>query len=333
MVITKEAVFYEQLKADEVRCLLCPHTCRIMPGKTGLCRVRKNIAGRLISLSYGQISSLALDPIEKKPLYHFYPGRNILSAGSFGCNLACGFCQNYSIAHGEPFLYQFMPEELLDLALEEKEKDSVGVAFTYNEPLIWYEYIRDTAELLKSQGLKTVLVTNGYIDKHAFKKLLPLIDALNIDIKAFNDEFYRRHCRGDLRTVLDNVELAAGYAHVEITTLIIPGENDDKREIKALASFLARINPQIPLHFSRYYPAYRFRLPPTPEGTLREARDIGRECLDFVYLGNMPGEENNTACLNCGRVIIKRHVYNVALAGVKDGRCAFCGSDLPYIVM
>lgn len=329
----REAVFYEKLENGGIKCLLCPHACKIMPGKTGWCRVRKNSGARLVSLSYGRLAALALDPIEKKPLYHFFPGKNILSAGSFGCNLSCAFCQNYHLAHGEPPLYEIMPQELLQLALEERSRDSVGLAFTYNEPLISYEYVMDTAELIKSRGLKTVLVTNGYIDKKAFKKLLPFIDALNIDIKAFNDEFYRRYCRGDLKTVLDNVELAAAYAHIEITTLVIPGENDDRREIKGLACFLSNLSPDIPLHFSRYYPAYKFSLPPTPEPVLRELKDIACDCLHFVYLGNLPGEANDTICLNCKKVIIKRNLYQVSLSGIKEGKCSFCGSEISYIVM
>lgn len=331
--MVREAVFYEKLAEAKLKCLLCPHACVINPGKNGICRVRKNMSGKLVSLNYGKVAALALDPVEKKPLYHFFPGKNILSAGSFGCNLSCGFCQNYHIAHREPPLYEVMPDELLGLALEERSRDSVGVAFTYNEPLVWYEYILDAAELLKSYGLKIVLVTNGYANRTVFKKLLPFIDALNIDIKAFRNEFYRKNCRGDLKTVLDNVELAAGYAHVEITALIIPGENDDPGEIKEMASFLARLSPDIPLHFSRYYPAYKFRLPPTPEKTLRETRDVAKEYLNFVYLGNMPGEENDTVCLNCRNVVIKRNIYKIFLPGIKEGKCRFCGSELPYIVM
>ncbi|SHG75507.1 pyruvate formate lyase activating enzyme [Thermosyntropha lipolytica DSM 11003] len=331
--MVREAVFYARREEKKVKCLLCPHGCVISPGKNGICRVRKNMSGRLVSLNYGKVTALALDPVEKKPLYHFFPGRNILSLGSLGCNFSCGFCQNYHIAHGEPALYEIFPDELLSLALEEQSRDSVGVAFTYNEPLIWYEYIMDTAEKLKSHGLKTVLVTNGYINKEAFKKLLPLIDALNIDIKAFNEEFYRRHCRGDLKTVLDNVELAASCAHVEVTSLLIPRENDAREEIKGLAAFLARISPFIPLHFSRYYPAYKFTLPPTPEEILHQARDTAREYLHFVYLGNLPGEENDTVCLKCQNLLIRRRIYQVFPVGIRDGRCSFCGEELSYIVM
>ncbi|MBO8158078.1 AmmeMemoRadiSam system radical SAM enzyme [Thermosyntropha sp.] len=333
MIKIKEALFYERLEEDKVKCLLCPHECRIMPGRTGICRMRRNLEGKLVSLNYGRLAALALDPIEKKPFYHFYPGKNILSAGTAGCNFSCGFCQNYHLAHEIPDLYEVDLSGLVAVTMDAQRKDSIGLAFTYNEPLIWYEYVLETAEILKNENLKTVLVTNGYIKKKPLKRLLPCIDALNIDVKAFTDEFYRRNCRGDLKTVMQTVEEAALTGHVEITTLIIPGENDSEEELRNLSRWLAELNPDIPLHFSRYYPAYKFTSSPTPEGTLKKARDIAKEYLNFVYLGNLPGEQNNTPCLNCGNILIKRDGYKTQFVNFENGKCRSCGAEAYYIKM
>lgn len=282
--------YFSKEEAGIMRCQLCPHQCKLKDGQSGLCRVRVNQNGELMALNYGEVSSLALDPIEKKPLYHFYPGSMILSAGSWGCNLACSFCQNYHIAHQSPVTRFITPGELLDITMECCAQGSIGLAFTYNEPVIWQEYIMDVAPLLQAQGLKVVLVSNGYIENKPLKDLLPFVDAMNIDVKAFNEKFYQRFCKARLDKVKSTVEAALEQAHIEITTLLIPGENDNETEIRALARWLASLDPDTVLHLSRYYPAYKLDLPPTPVDTLKRARDIAREYLNYVYLGNVPGE-------------------------------------------
>lgn len=327
----KEALFYEKSARDKLKCLLCPHHCRLREGQTGLCRVRINQGGKLITLNYGEIASLAMDPIEKKPLFHFHPGSLILSTGTFGCNLACAFCQNYSLAHEKPETRFIGPTVLADIAREVEPRGSVGVAFTYNEPSIWYEYVREAAEEIKARGLQVVLVSNGYIEAQPLQEILPLVDAINIDVKGFTDNFYKQHCHGRLQAVLDTVERAAAATHVEVTTLLIPGENDIPQEIRDLARWLASIDPHIPLHMSRYHPAYKFKQTATPVETLQRARELAREHLHFVYLGNIPGEENNTCCLNCGEVLIKRTVYDVKVVGLQEGHCRYCGNKIEYI--
>jgi len=327
-----EAQYYEKGENSKVKCFLCPHHCNLKEGQKGLCRVRINREGRLFSLNYGEVAALALDPIEKKPLYHFYPGSQILSTGTLGCNLACVFCQNYSLAHENPHTSPLKPDALVNLARQLKPEGSIGVAFTYNEPSIWFEYIRETAEKLKQQDFKVVLVSNGFIEEKPFMELLPLIDAINIDVKAFNNEFYHRHCRGKLKAVLDTLERAAAYTHVEITTLLIPEENDNVTEIANLSTWLAAINPNIPLHLSRYYPAYKFHKAPTPVASLQRAQELAKKHLNFVYVGNVPGEENNTFCLECGALLIKRNIYNVELIGLQHGHCKQCASFIDYVI-
>lgn len=279
--------YYTQEEASRIRCQLCPHHCFLKEGQTGLCRVRVHQQGELLALNYGEVSSLALDPIEKKPLYHFYPGSLILSAGTWGCNFACSFCQNYRIAQQIPPTRFIAPEELLAIALEYQAQGSIGLAFTYNEPMMWHEYIMDLAPMLQAQGLKVVLVSNGYIEEKPLQDLLPYVDALNIDVKAFQEGFYQRFCKAGLEKVKRTVEAAMEQAHVEITTLLIPGENDGESEINALAQWLASLNPETVLHLSRYFPAYKLDIPPTPIQTLKNAREIARAHLKYVYLGNV----------------------------------------------
>lgn len=273
-------------------CQVCPHHCQLKAGQTGICRVRVNQEGELAALNYGQVSALALDPIEKKPLYHFHPGTMIFSVGSYGCNLACPFCQNYTIAQQLPPTRYISAAKLAALTAEYSAQGSIGLAFTYNEPLMWLEYIMDVAPRLKEQGLKVVLVSNGFIEKKPLQALLPWVDAWNIDVKAFNEEFYRRLCKGQLDTVKNTVEEIVGKAHLEITTLLIPGENEAEDEIRDLARWLASLDPNLVLHLSRYYPAYRLNSPPTELKTLRKARQIAREYLNYVYLGNVAPQEN-----------------------------------------
>ena len=251
-------------------CTLCMHRCALSEGQYGRCRARKNEKGRIICANYGKLTALMLDPIEKKPLRYFFPGSRILSVGSFGCNLACPFCQNHEISMASPASAEYReisPEALTSLALRCRDQGSIGLAFTYNEPLVGYEFVRDTARLAHSQGLKNVLVTNGSAHLSILEELLPYIDAMNIDLKGFSSAYYRR-LGGDLETVLAFIQRAAKDCHVELTTLIVPGENDSEEEMEREAQWIASIAPKIPLHVTRFFPRYRMQD--------REATDVGR---------------------------------------------------------
>ncbi|MDP2871932.1 MAG: AmmeMemoRadiSam system radical SAM enzyme [Bacillota bacterium] len=313
-----------------VLCLLCPQECHIRPGGRGKCRYRRNFAGQLHATSYGRISAHGLDPIEKKPLYHFMPGSVIFSVGTVGCNLACGFCQNWQISQEEAETEYLSPHDAARLAGIEAGgcRRSVGLAYTYSEPLVWWEYVYDTALLVRQSGLANVLVTNGYVAEEPLRALLPLVDAMNVDVKAFTDDFYRDICRGQLAPVLRTVEMAnAAGTHVEVTTLLVPGLNDAPEEVERLASWLAGVNPGIPLHFSRYFPNYRMREPgPTPAASLQRARDIARRHLQYVYIGNaFEVEAADTICPGCGAAVIRRDGYGVSMEGLREGACASCG--------
>ena len=270
-------------------CGFCFHHCSLDEGQTGFCRARMNRGGTIVPLNYGKVVSLALDPIEKKPLRRFHSGSTILSVGSFGCNLRCPFCQNHEISmagDGALRAEEIAPEKLAALAEELKPRGNVGVAYTYNEPLIGYEYVRDCAEAVHARGMLNVLVTNGTIGEAPWRALLPLIDAANIDLKGFTAAWYRR-LGGDLETVKRNIALAAAQCHVEVTTLLIPGENDGEDEIRAMTRWLADIDPDIPLHLSRFFPRYRMTdRPPTPVETVYRLAEVARESLRRVYTGN-----------------------------------------------
>lgn len=269
-------------------CTLCFHHCQLDEGQTGFCRARAGRGDKIVPLNYGRLTSLALDPIEKKPLRRFHPGSQILSVGSFGCNLRCPFCQNASIAQvgSEAPTRNVTPEELTNLARELVPHGNIGVAYTYNEPLVGYEYVRDCAEHIHQAGLLNVLVSNGTIEEKPWRELLPLIDAANIDLKGFNDSWYRS-LSGDLATVKRNIAIAAEHCHLEVTTLIIPGINDSPAEMQAEAKWLAAINPDISLHISRFFPRHHMSdHPPTPVDTIYHLADIAREHLQYVYTGN-----------------------------------------------
>lgn len=323
----REALYYER-ENDKVRCLLCPHRCLITEGKGGICRQRKNHGGKLIAEGYGRVSSIAMDPIEKKPLYHFYPSSSILSAGGLHCNLRCSFCQNWHIAHREKPVRFIPPEDLVEIALS---CGGIGIAFTYNEPVIWCEYILDAAPLFKKKGLKVVLVTNGFVNPEPLKCMLGFVDALNIDVKAFKENFYKEVCGGSLEAVKEAVKIAAEKAHVEITTLVIGGLNDNESEIADLARWLAGIDKAIPLHLSRYFPNYKMKLPPTPTDTLFRLKDIAKEYLDYVYTGNIWRANNDTYCPECGNKVVERG-YEVKVVGLKENRCSNCGKIIPIIL-
>ncbi len=274
---------------SRVKCGICPHGCVIEEGHVGFCRARRAVGGKVTADNYGLVTSMALDPIEKKPLYRFHPGSYILSVGSYGCNLRCPFCQNYEISMADRARVgaeYISPAQLMEYAQKLKSRGNIGVAFTYNEPLIGYEYVRDCAEAAKQLGLKTVLVTNGYVNEQPLKDLLPLIDAMNIDLKAFTEEFYSK-LGGHIEPVKQAIEIASKQCHVEVTTLIVPGENDTPEEMRALSVWLAGVDTEIPLHISRFFPRYKMAgANATPVDTVYSLADIARENLKYVYEGN-----------------------------------------------
>jgi len=315
------------------RCLLCPHYCVIMPGKKGVCGVREN-RGDTVSLStYGIISGYAVDPVEKKPLYHFFPGKSILSVGSYGCNLKCDFCQNHQISqHSErEGSYNLSPEELVSRAL--RVEGNIGIAFTYNEPVIWHEYVIDCAKLAREHGLRNVMVTNGYVNPGPLDELLEVIDAFNIDLKAFDDSFYRRYTGGTLKPVLETIEkVAHAGKHLEVTTLILPGLNDSDASMHREAEWIsASAGRRVPLHISRYFPMYLRSDPATPSETVIRLREIASGYLDFVYTGNMPVEQFgcDTYCPACHIPVIKRAGNGTTVAALdNEGGCLNCGEKI-----
>jgi pyruvate formate lyase activating enzyme len=325
----KEAMYYEKLDSCNVICRLCPHQCKIAPGKFGMCRVRNNIEGTLYTHNYGKISALAMDPVEKKPLYHFFPGKYILSLGTVGCNFRCSFCQNHHIAQrgvydkGEEDNFYEADQGYL-LSLCRQEEDCIGIAYTYNEPSIWYEYVLDTAKHIKSASLKNVLVTNGYISEKALSELLPYIDAMNIDLKGFTEEYYRDVCGGSLEYVKSNIEAAVQKCHVEITTLIIPGCNDSEKEMEELSKWLSSVKSSVPLHLSRYFPRYKMKEEPTSAKLLNSLKKIADSYLEYVYIGNLQGDAVNTYCPKCGALLISRE-GGIFLEHLDDGICSKCG--------
>ncbi|WP_373483722.1 AmmeMemoRadiSam system radical SAM enzyme [Acetobacterium sp.] len=274
---------------SKIACRLCPHHCQLDEGEIGFCRARINRSDVIEDLNYGMVTAIALDPIEKKPLRHFYPGSRILSVGSFGCNLRCSFCQNYEIsmagmeeAHGR----RMTPQSLVANALRLVGEGNIGLAYTYNEPLVGYEFVRDCAKEAKKNGLKNVVVTNGCFCEEAVREILPDIDALNIDLKAFNQKFYKK-ISGDLETVKQTIRIASEITHVEVTTLIVPDENDSEVEIRALSQWLGSVGRTIPLHLSRFFPRFEMMdRDATDVAQVYHLADIARESLEFVYVGN-----------------------------------------------
>ena len=269
-------------------CPICPRACALTDGQHGFCNARINTNGTIIAENYGKLTALALDPIEKKPLMHFHPGKYILSAGSYGCNLRCPFCQNSDIALPDTTLSTtyISPEHLVKRALDMMNQRNIGIAYTYNEPLVGYEYVQDCAQLAHQSGLKNVVITNGYICEQPFTGLLPLIDAMNIDLKGFTQKFYDI-IGGDLATVQRTIALAAQSCHVEVTTLIVPGLNDDHADMERQAAWLSSLRPDIPLHISRFFPRYHMQdIPPTPLETIYSLVDIAKNHLEYVYPGN-----------------------------------------------
>jgi pyruvate formate lyase activating enzyme len=332
-----EAMLQEDLGEGVVQCHVCPRLCRVAPGKSGVCRARVNEDGKLYAVTYGKVCSVAADPIEKKPLYHFFPGTTVLSLGSVGCNFACRDCQNWQIAHADPAEAE---RDLRDLPIRNlsvlaANNECQGVAWTYNEPTIWLEYILDGAQAAHEHGLYTVLVTNGYITEEALDVLGPHIDAYRVDVKGFSDEQYKELCRiPEMLPVLEAAERAKSEhgCHVEIVTNVVPTFNDDETTLRGIATWMVeRLGPETPWHVTRFMPHLEFaHLPSTPIPTLEAAVKIGHDAgLHFVYLGNVPGHEGeNTMCPNCRRLLVRRTGYAVEDVALRGTFCAMCGQNV-----
>ena len=322
----------------QVECQLCPKYCRIDPGRTGDCGIRVNLDGKLVATTWGHPCALHLDPIEKKPLFHFLPGTQILSLATVGCNLHCRNCQNWSISQAVPEetpAYDLPPADLVALASRE---GCPSVAYTYTEPLVYFEYTRDTCSAAREAGIKNVLVTAGYANEEPLRELLPLVDAANVDLKAFDNDFYEKNCEGTLRPVLRCLELCMEFrVHLEVTNLLIPTLNDSPKLVGKLVDWIFKaLGPDVPLHFSRFHPRYRMKnLPSTPAETLERSRDIALERgLRHVYVGNLRSKDGestfcpNRSCPGRDRALVKRSGYRILGNRLKEGRCPDCGAEL-----
>jgi pyruvate formate lyase activating enzyme len=331
-----KAELFEKGIKNQVICRLCAHQCRLQDGATGVCRVRKNIAGILYSLNSDHVVAIHMDPIEKKPLYHFLPGSSTFSIAAMGCNFSCRFCQNHSISmvNEEQAIVgeTISPEQLVQNALKNRAH---SISYTYTEPTVFFELMLQTAQLAHQEGLKNVMVSNGYMTSQALSILGPFLDAANIDLKAFNDNFYNKYCSARLKPVLETIsELKARGIWLEITTLLIPGLNDDCEEIKRLISFLLQLDDSIPWHVSRFFPQYQLQnIPPTAQDAIEKFLRLGAEMgLKYLYGGNLTVDcWNDTNCPRCEKKLIRRLGYQTEVIALHSGKCQFCGQDIPGV--
>ncbi|SMC16953.1 pyruvate formate lyase activating enzyme [Desulfacinum hydrothermale DSM 13146] len=330
----KEARFYERLEDEAVRCALCCHRCVIKEGKAGICGVRRNEGGTLYSLVYGRLVAANVDPIEKKPLFHFQPGSRSYSIATAGCNFRCLFCQNADISqlpreHGAVLGSKASPDRVVEEALK---AGCASISYTYTEPTVFMEYALEVASRARAAGLTNVFVTNGFMSPEALEALAPVLDAANVDLKSFRDRFYRDQCGARLEPVLETLRtLKRLGVWVEVTTLIIPGLNDDPEELKELAAFVASLGPETPWHVTRFHPTYKLTdRRSTPVQTLQAARRTGREAgLHYVYTGNIPGDEGeNTLCPGCGVTVLRRFGFAMHNVGLRRGHCTACGRKI-----
>ena len=330
----REALLYETLERDRVRCHLCGHRCLIRPNERGICGVRINQGGRLFSEVYGLAVSANSDPIEKKPLFHFLPGTSSFSIATVGCNFTCKFCQNHDISQmpkdqGRIIGHQLAPSEIVAQAISRQD---ASISYTYTEPTIFFEYALDTARAAAAAGLKNVFVTNGYMTEEALRTIGPDLHAANVDLKAFRDDFYKKLCQARLEPVKETiVRMKEAGVWVEVTTLIIPGHNDDEDELTKLAEWLAGINPEIPWHISRFHPTYQLLdTGPTPTALIHRAREIGLKAgLHYVYSGNVWGDEGEkTYCHKCHRLLIDRTGFSITANYLHEGSCPSCGTPM-----
>ncbi len=334
VILKKLARFWKRIEGKKVKCQLCPRFCTIAEGKRGFCRGRENEGGELYTLIYGSITAMGADPIEKKPLYHFWPGSLVFSISSVGCNFKCDFCQNWSLSQTGPeniHHEEVSPEEVVELT---KQYGCRGIAFTYNEPTIWWEYCYDVSKLAKRENLYTVYVTNGYMSLEAWQEIEPYIDAANVDVKAFEDGFYKKFAGvPSMEPVIQTCEwFVERGKHLEVTYLIIPGENDDTEEIRNFCRWVVgKLGSEVPVHFSRFFPHYKLLAkPPTPLESLERAYKLARdEGLKYVYLGNVPSTDGeNTYCPECGELLIERVGFEILRYRVKGGICPNCGNKI-----
>ncbi len=331
----KEALFYEK-KDHGVKCNLCPRNCFLPEGFRGKCRVRINTGGKLYTMVYGRAEAVHVDPVEKKPVYHLKPGTEAFSIATKGCNLRCNFCQNWQLSQSNPenkntvFL---SPKEIIQLV---KQTGSESIAYTYSEPIVFYEYVYETAKLAKESGIYNILVSAGYINEKPLEKILPYLDVIKIDLKGFNKEFYKKFVGCELEDILKTLKILKKHDKLtEIVNLIIPGLNDDMEEIKQMCKWIyENLGPDTPLFFSRFFPNYLLtNLPATDFETLKRAYDIARkQGLDYVYIGNVPGTQyEHTYCPKCGKLLVERYGYTVLQNNIVNGNCKFCGNKIPGI--
>ena len=322
----KEALYYKKLKNNNVQCTLCPHFCVIKERNRGECKVRENKSGKLYSLVYSKPCSVAIDPIEKKPLFHFLPDSKTFSIGTAGCNLKCLFCQNYKTSQVEPEKVKSInlePEKVVEQAIK---NDCKTIAYTYNEPTVFYEYVIDTAKIAKKKGLKNIIVSNGYINEEPLKRLAMFIDGANIDLKSFNEEFYKE-VGGELESVLKSLKILKKN-WLEITNLVIPSRNDDLKEIEEMCGWIKEnLSKDVPLHFSRFFPNYLMEnISITPLETLKKAKEVAEKYLNYVYIGNISTlKDENTYCKKCKKIVIERIGFSIRKNELKKGVCE-CGN-------
>ena len=330
-----QSQYFETHSTGEVTCTLCPHLCKLKDQKRGNCGVRINRNGLLYSENYGRVTAIHFDPIEKKPLYHFYPGSQILSIGTLGCNLSCQFCQNFEISQANfeshDFSSIYSPEEVLKVARSRSE--NIGISFTYNEPTIWYEFVKDVSQQSREYDMVTTMVTNGFINSKPLASLLPYLDAFNVDLKAFTDDFYRKYTSSLLSPVKDSIlQIKDAGKHIEITNLVIPDLNDDPKTFREMVSWISReVGENTVLHLSRYFPVYKMSIPRTSMETLQLLYTIAREYLTHVFYGNVSELKNgrDTICPACNAVAITREGYYTRISGLnQDGKCSNCGKKI-----
>ncbi len=330
----KEAMLFRSLPEQKVSCSLCHHRCQIADSKFGICGVRQNKGGTLLTLVYGDVIAAHVDPIEKKPLYHFLPGTTSFSIATIGCNFRCPFCQNWQISQStrrnkeDESGYRLTPEEVVHQA---KSHGCQSVSYTYTEPTIFFEYAFDSAKLAKKQGLANVFVTNGYMTPEALEVIHPYLDACNVDLKSFKEDFYKEFCRAHLEPVLNSIRLMKKLGiWIEVTTLVIPDQNDSDEELTQVARFIHDLDPNIPWHISRFHPDYQYTdSRPTPVETLRKAFEIGKkEGLNYVYVGNVLGVAEHTLCPHCQEVLIPRQGFFIGKIKLQDASCPSCGGQI-----
>ena len=332
----KEAMLYHGIGGDMVVCDLCNHRCRIVPEKYGICGVRQNRKGKLYTHAYGELIAAHIDPIEKKPLFHFLPGTLSFSMATAGCNFRCAFCQNWQISQRsareqDAFGRKYLPYEIVASA---KKQGCQSISYTYTEPTIFFEYAYETAKLAKAEGIANVFVTNGFITKEALDTINGYLDACNVDLKSFRENYYRDMCQAHFQPVVDTIRyMKTLNIWIEITTLVVPEQNDSDQELDEIARFIADVDPEIPWHISRFHPDYQYQeSAPTPITTLRRAYDIGKNAgLRYIYIGNVWGESEDTLCPACARTVIRRQGFSVTSNSVENGLCSHCGRRIAGI--